>query len=312
MSVVSNASEFGKVAVLYGGESGERPVSLNSGRAVHAALCTRGVDAHLFDTAEQAITMLPERGFARVWNALHGGAGENGTVQGALNMLGMPFTGSGVLGSALSMDKARSKSLLAAAGVSVAGGEVIGIGSGVLPTLPMPVFVKPVSGGSSLGAQPVLRAADLADAVSTVHALGDAALVEPLLTGPEYTIGILQGDALPAIRIDVDSEFYDYDAKYVSDATRYVCPALEANDPLAVRMAQAALRAFDVLGCEGWGRVDFMLDGDGIPLAMEVNTVPGMTDHSLVPCAAAAAGIDFERLCWRVLETSMRSEVVHG
>ncbi len=308
MSVVSNPADFGKVAVLYGGDSGERAVSLNSGAAVHNALCERGVDALLFDTGERALDELGQLDVERVWNALHGGSGEDGTVRGALAMMGLPCTGSGVLGSALAMDKQRSKQVLAAFGIPVPQGIALQRGTPAPDGLSFPVFVKPASGGSSLGSTPVSEAAGLQAALDAAYAFDDVALVESLLTGDEYTVGVLQDTILPAIRIEVLSEFYDYEAKYVSESTRYVCPALDDGDALAARLATLARDSFSALDCSGWGRVDFMLDAQGNVVVLEVNTVPGMTSHSLVPCAAAAAGIDFATLCWRVLETSIAGQ----
>ncbi|MFK8054177.1 MAG: D-alanine--D-alanine ligase [Woeseiaceae bacterium] len=303
MTHVSDASAFGKVAVLFGGDSPERPVSLDSGRSVAEALCGLGVDAELFDPAERDLSELSSRSITRCWNALHGGAGEDGRVVGALNMMGLPFTGSGVLGSALAMDKVRSKQVLAHIDIRVPLTLAV---NEQTPTdeIDFPVFVKPANGGSSISARPARDAAEWASAYASAKATGQTVLVEPLLDGPEYTVGILQGKALPAIRIEADAEFYDYDAKYVSDATRFVCPALADQPDLEAHLAHVALASFDALGCEGWGRVDFMLNHAGEPYVLEVNTVPGMTSHSLVPCAAAATGIDFPTLCWKVLETS--------
>lgn len=306
MSRIQDANAFGKVAVLYGGDSPERAVSLESGAAVCAALQQRGVDAVLFDPSTTALGELLSLGVTRCWNALHGGAGEDGTIVGALRTLGLPHTGSGVLGSALAMDKIRSKQVLAQNDISVPQTLVVDAKT-PLPDIPFPVFVKPSNGGSSIAARPVADASEWLAAYSAAVAAGSDVLVEPLLGGIEYTIAILQGVALPSIRIEVASEFYDYDAKYVSDATRFVCPGIADDVALADRINAMALASFDAIGCTGWGRVDFMLDKHGKPFVLEVNTVPGMTSHSLVPCAAAAAGIDFDTLCWRILETSMQS-----
>lgn len=301
---VEDATAFGRVAVLYGGDSPERSVSLESGGEVHAALVAGGVDAHLFDPAERPLGELVSGGFDRAWNALHGGAGEDGRIQGALSVLDVPYTGSGVLGSAIAMDKVRSKRLLAASGVAVPASLVLKRGEPIPGALTFPLFVKPVSGGSSLGSSPVHDAEALPAALDAAWAQDATALIEPLLPGPEYTIGILHGRALPSIRIEAAGHFYDFEAKYVDEATRFDCPALPDGDPLAAALATAAVTSFDALGCAGWGRVDLMLDAGGAPQVLEVNTVPGMTSHSLVPCAARAAGIDFAALCWQVLETS--------
>lgn len=310
---VTDPHRFGRVAVLYGGDSPERSVSLESGAAVCAALQSKGVDALLFDPAEDSVFTLPERGVTRCFNALHGGHGEDGTIAGALAVMRLPCTGSGVAASALAMDKIRSKQVLMQSGIAVPATLEVAADDGVPADLPLPVFVKPACGGSSIAARPVSRSEDLAQAIAAATAGGDRALIEPLQPGPEYTLAVLQGKVLPPIRIEVTSEFYDYDAKYVSDSTRFVCPALAADAPLAQRLASMALASFSALGCAGWGRVDFIMDAAGEPLVLEVNTVPGMTSHSLVPCAAAAAGIDFATLCWRILETSVaETEVAHG
>ncbi|MEM6817338.1 MAG: D-alanine--D-alanine ligase [Pseudomonadota bacterium] len=300
---------YGRVAVLLGGKSGEREVSLDSGRAVAKALQQAGLDVVPFDPAERALHELQAEGVTRVWNALHGGDGEDGTIQGALAILGIPVTGSGVMASALAMDKVRSKAVMAAHGVRVVGGRVLRRGAALPVDLDYPVFVKPSNGGSSLGALPVADADALADAVAVAHALDDTVLIEPLLPGPEYTVGVLDQRALPPIRIDAGNEFYDHAAKYTSEETRFVCPAVAADSELGQRFAAQSLAAFNALGCRGWGRVDFMMDGEGVPCVLEVNTVPGMTSHSLVPHAAGVAGIDFQSLCLAILDTSFAGEV---
>ena len=228
---------YGRVAVLYGGRSGERAVSLDSGAAVLAALQTAGLDAIPFDPAERELGELRGEGVHRVWNALHGGAGEDGTLQGALAMLELPVTGSGVLASALAMDKERSKAVLRARGVNTVGGHAVRRGAALPSDVQYPVFVKPASGGSSLGARPVTESSALTDALAAEHALDDVALIEPLLPGPEYTVGILGRSALPAIRIDAGNVFYDYDAKYESEATKFTCPAFTSDNELAQRLA---------------------------------------------------------------------------
>ncbi len=295
---------YGRVAVLFGGKSGEREVSLDSGAAVADALQQAGLDVVRFDPAERALHELQSEGISRVWNALHGGDGEDGTIQGALAMLGIPVTGSGVMASALAMDKMRSKAVMAAHGVRVVGGRTLRRGAALPVDLEYPVFVKPSNGGSSLGALPVADSGALAEAVAIAHALDDTVLIEPLLPGPEYTVGVLDQRALPPIRIDAGNEFYDYAAKYTSEETRFVCPAVGADTELGQRFAAQSLAAFNALGCAGWGRVDFMMDGDGVPCVLEVNTVPGMTSHSLMPHAASVAGIDFQSLCLAILDTS--------
>ena len=306
MRSVTDPREFGKVAVLQGGSSSEREVSLRSGAAVLAALQRRGVDAVAVDPKERPLTALLDDGIDRSWIALHGPGGEDGTVQGALEYLGVPYTGSGVLGSAICMDKLRTKRLVAAVGIATAdsvelrGPEDFEI---AVQRLGLPMIVKPATQGSSVGMSKVDSAAQLPTAFAAAVATDAQVFAEPWLAGPEYTVGILQGAALPAIRIETPNTFYDYEAKYLRNDTQYHCPAglsLEAER----HMAALARGAFAAAAGEGWGRVDFMMDVTGRPLLLEINTVPGMTDHSLVPMAAAAAGIDFDTLVWRVLETS--------
>ncbi|MEO0575384.1 MAG: D-alanine--D-alanine ligase [Pseudomonadota bacterium] len=295
------SSRFGKVAVLGGGVSGEREVSLASSSAICAALQSEGVNAQFVDPSDTPLTELGALGFDVVFNALHGGAGEDGTVQGALTTLGLPFTGSGVLGSALAMDKVRSKAVLRDAGIDVPRGVHVSRGDPRPTGLTFPVFVKPASGGSSLGSMPVDKVDGLQTALDAALQFDDVVLVETQLMGAEYTIGIVDGEALPVIHIEAANTFYDYNAKYESEQTRFTCPALIDDAAFADRLAAMALTSFDALGCAGWGRVDFMCDADGKPYVLEVNTVPGMTDHSLVPCAGAAAGISFPKLCMRIL-----------
>ncbi|HLQ11744.1 MAG TPA: D-alanine--D-alanine ligase [Steroidobacteraceae bacterium] len=304
---VSAAADFGRVAVLYGGSSAEREISLLTGAAVLAALKRRGVDAHGFDPAQRELSALRSDGFARAWIALHGPGGEDGTVQGALEFLGIPYTGSGVTGSAIGMDKLRTKRLAGASGVPTPDFVVLRESADLkvaLSRLGLPMIVKPASQGSSVGMTRVERAADLDPAWRAATQLEPVAFAEPWITGGEYTVAILQGAALPSIRIETPRAFYDYEAKYFRDDTRYFCPSglpTEAEQKLSA----LSLAAFEACAAEGWGRADFMMDPRGQPLLLEINTVPGMTDHSLVPMAARAAGIDFEELAWRVLETSL-------
>jgi D-alanine-D-alanine ligase len=303
---VARAEEFGRVAVLYGGSSSERAVSLISGQAVLAALQRRGVQALAFDPAERPLAELVQLGVERVWIALHGPGGEDGTVQGALECLGVPYTGSGVLGSAIGMDKLRSKRLAQAIGVPTADYAVLREASDLplaIEQLGLPLIVKPASQGSSVGMARVQSAEELPAAWQQAMRFDPVVFAEPWITGAEYTVALLQGEALPSIRIETPRAFYDYEAKYLRDDTRYHCPSGlsgQAEDHLA----RLALAAFDACGALGWGRADFMMDRTGRPLLLEINTVPGMTDHSLVPMAARAAGIEFDELVWRVLETS--------
>lgn len=307
---VEDAQAFGKVAVLMGGASAEREVSLMTGEAVLEALLGRGVAAAAFDPAERPLTALVDEGIDRVWIALHGPGGEDGAVQGALEWLGVPYTGSGVMGSALGMDKLRTKLLAQAAGVATPPWSVLA-GAGdfeqAVAKLGLPLAVKPASQGSSVGMSRVGSAEELPAAWRAAAALDPVVIAERWITGGEYTVGVLQGEALPAIRIETPRTFYDYQAKYFADDTRYLIPCgLPDAGERALR--QAALSTFAAVGASGWGRVDFVMGADAVPLLLEINTVPGMTGHSLVPMAAAAAGIDFAELTWRVLETSFARE----
>jgi D-alanine-D-alanine ligase len=303
---VRDAREFGRVAVLFGGSSSEREISLLTGNAVLAALQRRGVDAHGFDPRDTALVELLNRKYSRVWIALHGPGGEDGTLQGALECLGLPYTGSGVQGSAIGMDKLRTKRLAAAVGIATAQAIVLRSAldcEHALRTLGLPMIVKPGSQGSSVGMSKVERGQDLEPAWQTALKTDPVVFAEPWLTGAEYTVGVLKGRALPSIRIETPKTFYDYEAKYFRDDTRYFCPSglsAEAEQHLGA----LALGAFEAVGAEGWGRADFMMDGTGRPQLLEINTVPGMTDHSLVPMAARAIGVEFDELVWRVLETS--------
>jgi len=304
---VTLPADFGVVAVLYGGGSSEREISLLTGKAVLAALKRRGVNAQGFDPAQRPLADLAALKIERVWIALHGPGGEDGTVQGALEFLGVPYTGSGVLGSAIGMDKLRSKRLAQAAGVPTPQFVLLHTASDLdlaLKRLGLPLIVKPGSQGSSVGMARVERAEDLPAAWKDARRIEPTVFAEQWITGGEYTVGLLQGQALPAIRIETPRSFYDYEAKYLRDDTRYFCPSgLSAQ--AEQQLAKLALASYDACGAEGWGRADFMMDAAGQPLLLEINTVPGMTDHSLVPMAARAAGIDFDELVWRVLETSL-------
>ena len=303
---INDARQFGRVAVVMGGASAEREVSLDSGRNVLAALKTRGVDAQAIDGIPALLDALRAGHFARVFNILHGGDGEDGVLQGALKSLRVPVTGSGVLGSALTLDKIRTKQVWQAVGLPTPhyvrfakGGDI----HAAIARLGLPVVVKPSHEGSSVGITRVRKEADLAAAVELATRYDGELVVEELIEGDEFTVGILQGEALPSIRIVPKGEFYDYHAKYVSDETQYICPGLDAAGEGEIRAL--ALRAFDAAGCSGWGRVDVMRDRVGKFFLLEVNTTPGMTSHSLVPKAARAVGIEFEELCWRILEQSL-------
>ncbi|MGH8133626.1 MAG: D-alanine--D-alanine ligase [Steroidobacteraceae bacterium] len=302
----AHAREFGRVAVLQGGDSSEREISLLTGNAVLEALKRRGVDAQAFDPRDAALGELIAQRFERVWIALHGPGGEDGTVQGALEYLGVPYTGSGVMGSAIGMDKLRTKRLGAAIGVPTPDFVVLRGAPDfdlAIERLKLPLIVKPATQGSSLGMTKVERAADLPAAYAAAAQLETLVFAEPWITGKEYTVAILHEQALPSIRIETPKTFYDYEAKYFRDDTRYFCPS-GLSQPAEAHLANLALAAFEAAGASGWGRADFMMDGAGRPLLLEINTIPGMTSHSLVPMAARAVGIDFEELVWRVLETS--------
>ncbi|KAA6186622.1 D-alanine--D-alanine ligase [Thiohalocapsa marina] len=298
---------FGKVALLMGGQAAERAISLKSGHAVLAALTRLGIDVHPIDPGADLLEVLHREGFQRAFIILHGRGGEDGQVQGALETIGLPYTGSGVLGSAIGMDKYRSKLIWHGAGLSTPEFALL-YGSADLPraqALGFPLMIKPANEGSSIGMARADDADSLASAWAEAARYDEAVLAERWVQGPEYTCAILQGEALPLIRLETPHAFYDFDAKYQADSTRYLCPC--GLEPAHERALQAlCLRAFDLVGGSGWGRVDLMLDADGTAQLLEVNTVPGMTDHSLVPMAAKAAGIDFDTLCGRILQTSLR------
>lgn len=296
------SGSFGKVAVLFGGKSAERAVSLKSGGAVLAALQRQGVDAHAFDPAEMPLHVL--EGYDRVFIALHGRYGEDGTIQGALELMGIPYTGSGVMASALGMDKWRTKLLWQAAGIATPNFELVDADSdfaALEAVLGLPLFVKPANEGSSIGISKVKQAGDLRAAYEEAAKYDALVLAEQFIGGGEYTVGILGDTALPVVRIVPAKEFYDYEAKYLRDDTQYLCPCgLPAG--VEARIRAEALQAFRVLGGQGWGRVDFLMDEAGRHYFLEVNTSPGMTDHSLVPMGARAAGIEFDQLVLRILE----------
>ena len=297
-------SRFGKVAVLYGGRSAEREVSLKSGAAVLAALQRSGVDAHGFDPAKQDLHTLLDEGYQRVFIALHGRFGEDGTVQGALELMGMPYTGSGVMASALAMDKWRTKMVWQAAALPVPAYELLTAASdfsAVAAHLGLPLFVKPANEGSSVGITKVKKASELHAAYEDAAKHDKLVLAEAFVGGGEYTVAILGSDALPVIKIEPANEFYDYEAKYLRDDTRYLCPSGLAPEQEA-EMQHLAQQAFALIGGMGWGRVDFLMDESGKPFLLEINTSPGMTDHSLVPMAARQAGMSFEQLVLKILE----------
>ncbi|ABP59325.1 D-alanine--D-alanine ligase [Enterobacter sp. 638] len=300
-----------KIAVLMGGTSAERDVSLNSGAAVLAALREGGVNAHPVDPKDIDVTRLKEMGFDKVFIALHGRGGEDGTLQGLLDLIGMPYTGSGVMASAISMDKLRSKLLWQGAGLPVAPWVAVtrrefesGLEVGVnqrIEQLALPVIVKPSREGSSVGMSKVDKADDLTSALALAFQHDEEVLIEKWLGGPEFTVAMLGEEILPSIRIQPAGTFYDYEAKYLSDETQYFCPSgLEAEREEELKAL--VLKAWTVLGCRGWGRIDVMQDSDGQFYLLEANTSPGMTSHSLVPMAARQAGMTFSQLVVRILD----------
>jgi len=287
-----------------GGRSAERDISLKSGTMVLAALRNKGVDAHAFDPRDQGLEQLIAQKFDRVFIALHGRFGEDGTVQGALEYLGIPYTGSGVMASALAMDKWRTKLLWQAAGVSTPPYELLSQDSdfaGVAARIGLPLMVKPAREGSSIGMSKVTSVEKVQSAFELAAQYDSVIIAERFVEGIELTAGILGGETLPLIRLETPRVFYDYEAKYFSDDTRYICPC-GLPRPQEEMVQATALAAFRLLGCSSWGRVDVMLDASGQPYLLEVNTIPGMTDHSLVPMAARARGISFEDLVVRILE----------
>lgn len=298
--------DFGKVAVLMGGHSSERDISLLSGNAVLAALRRRGVEAAAFDPAERPFEDLKREGYTRAFIALHGRYGEDGTVQGALELLGISYTGSGVMASALALDKWRTKLIWQAVGIPTPRYELLNEkteAQALVQRLGLPLIVKPACEGSTIGLTKVTAAKDLAAAYRAAAQYDRLVLVEEFIAGQELTAAILSEDALPLVRIEPAVELYDYQAKYFSDDTKYFCPSgLPADVERALQ--KQALEAYRVVGCEGWGRVDVILDAAGRPYFLEVNTVPGMTGHSLVPMAAKQTGIDFDELVMRILATS--------
>ena len=326
MSKIHDAAQFGRVAVLMGGSSSEREVSLNSGANVLEALLAKGVNAFAVDGIPALVELLVQKKVDRVFNILHGnkGGGEDGVLQGLLEGFEVPYTGCGVLASALTMDKIRTKQVWLSAGLptpkfirlapwaddahgcaSAAGGRMPGAAvRAAALQLGLPVFVKPSSEGSSVGVARVVDEAAIDDAIRVAQTYGGEMLMEQMVVGDELTVGILGDIALPSIRIVPKGEWYDYNAKYIADDTQYLCPGLDGAQEDEIR--RIALAAFRAAGCTGWGRVDVMRDrASGALTLLEVNTAPGMTSHSLVPKAARALGVEFDELCWRILEQSV-------
>lgn len=300
-------AQLGKVAVLMGGQSAEREVSLKSGTAVLKALQDSKVDAHGIDVGQDILAVLASGHFDRAFIALHGRGGEDGTIQGALEILGLPYTGSGVMASALAMDKLRSKFLWLGQGLPTPGYCALTAATDfdqVVKQYGLPLMVKPAHEGSSIGMSKVTRAEQLEPAYRNAAKYDSEIFAEQWVTGKEYTVAILGSQALPVIRLETPNDFYDYDAKYVANTTGYHIPS--GLDAAAEKSLQElALRAFKGIGAEGWGRVDVLCDEQSNPYLIELNTIPGLTDHSLVPMAAKAAGISFEELMIRILQTTL-------
>ena len=305
----TTAADFGKVAVLFGGLSAEREVSLKSGRAVLDGLLRGGVDAHPIDAGHDVLVVWQAGAFHRAFIVLHGRGGEDGVIQGALESIGMPYTGSGVQGSALSMDKFRCKLLWTGLGLPTPAFVLLESEADLAAAqaLGFPLMIKPAREGSSIGMARVENAGELEAAWNAASKYDSEVLAEQWIDGPEYTESILRDEALPLIRLETPHTFYDYDAKYIANTTRYHCPCGLPGEEEG-ELQQLALKAFKAVGASGWGRVDMMLDRNGKPYLLEVNTVPGMTDHSLVPMAAKVRGLSFEQLVWRILETSLESK----
>jgi D-alanine-D-alanine ligase len=304
------SKKFGHVGVLYGGRSAEREVSLMSGRGVHEALCSAGVDAHLFDTGTRTLIDLINSGFDRVFIALHGRHGEDGTLQGMLELMGVPYTGSGPLASSLAMDKIMTKKVWFEQGLPTPGFAVLTSASNldeVVADLGLPLIIKPPHEGSTLGVTKVTHKEELLAAYRLAAQFDAEVLAEKFIEGRELTVPVLgkRGSirALPIVEIIAPAGNYDYEHKYISNDTQYVCPA-ELDDALTLKVMQLAEQAYDALGCEGWGRADFMLDAQGNPWLLEMNTSPGMTSHSLVPMGAKAAGMSYVELCLTILASA--------
>lgn len=304
--LAERSRRLGKVAVLLGGRAAEREVSLKSGKAVLDALLRCGVDAHPIDPDERVLEELRTGAFDRAFIILHGRGGEDGQIQGALETIGLPYTGSGVIGSALGMDKYRTKLVWSAAGLPTADSVLLREASDLpeAEALGFPLMIKPVHEGSSIGMARVETPAELERAWRSAAEFDASVLAERWIQGIELTCAVLGREALPMIWLETPNAFYDYDAKYQATTTRYHCPS-GLDEALEARLRQLALDAFDVAGASGWGRVDMMLDQSQQPYLLEINTVPGMTDHSLVPMAARTAGVDFDALVLRILETSL-------
>jgi D-alanine-D-alanine ligase len=305
---ISDPREFGNVGLLVGGDSAERDVSINGGKAVYAALQRSHVETELFDGCADLFRAINLGRIDRVFNLMHGPGGEDGAIQGALQLMNVPITGASLLGSALSMDKVRSKWVWERQGISTPPFTLLKQGESIsgdfFEEWSLPLYVKPAGLGSSIGISRVTRPDQMPSAISLAREYGDEVIIEPEVKGREFFAGILGDLILPLIRIETPREFYDYTAKYESDDTQYFCPCGLPEDE-EKKLQALSLKAFKTLECSGWGRVDFILDEAGVAWFLEVNTAPGMTSHSLVPQAAAEIGIDFDELVWRILESSL-------
>jgi len=301
------SNQYGRVGLLYGGSSSEREVSLMSGEAIHQAMLNLGVDVVAIDADDNLLQSLPGYNLDLVFIALHGPGGEDGTLQGALEYLKLPYTGSGVLASALAMDKLRCKQMWQGMGLPTTDFALLHANSdwaAELQRLGGQVMVKPAAEGSSIGMSRAATPEQLQAAWIDACQYNTSVIAEPLLPGPEYTVAILDGQLLPSIRIESNAEFYDYEAKYFSDQTQYLCPS-ELSESREQELQTLSMQAFDSLGCRGWGRIDVMVDDQGQFQLLEVNTVPGMTSHSLVPMAAKAAGLSFDQLVASIIEGAL-------
>ena len=304
---LTDAAKFGRVGLLYGGVSSEREISLMSGKAVHQALINLGVDVVAIDAQDDLLQSLPSHKLDLVFIALHGPGGEDGTLQGAFEYLGLPYTGSGVLASALAMDKLRCKQMWQGMGLPTADFAVLNQNSdwaAIMQSLGGKAMVKPASEGSSIGMSRAESPEELQQAWVAAVEFGTEVIAEPLMEGEEYTVAILGDWVLPSIRIESSAVFYDYQAKYFSDETQYFCPA-GLSEAREAELRKLSMDAFNSVGCAGWGRVDVMVDQSGQFQLLEVNTVPGMTSHSLVPMAAKAASLNFDQLVLAILEEAL-------
>ncbi|THB63795.1 MAG: D-alanine--D-alanine ligase [Gammaproteobacteria bacterium] len=306
--------EYGKVAVLMGGWAAERDVSLNSGAAVLDALQSQGVDAHKIDVDRGIVSVLEEGGFDRAFNILHGRGGEDGVIQGVLEALNIPYTGSGILASSVSMNKLRTKQMWMGAGLRTPPLYVSvkeDFDYAALERLGFPLMVKPVKEGSSIGMSKVNNIGQVEEAWRLAREYDQCVIAEKWIAGREFTVAVLGDRTLPIVSVETPEEFFDYEAKYTLNTTKYFCPC-GLEEQREKELSAMAKLAFNAVGASGWGRVDFILDDEDTPWLIEVNTVPGMTDHSLVPMAAREAGIEFEELVLHVLETSMNKDRERG